>query len=357
MDGTRSTFTSAGNPDHGMRLSNNTREASSSTQIAFSDGGGGVSANCDSRMAAAGYVSPTNANGPGDTVNPRLNDYFIESRLSWKKNYYEINGGSTYDVSIDKPRCWMYPFNIGAPGDPDVTPVDWDKTFWWGMSVYLPTNWESETGSNVGNYNNNRWSIAPWGSDTATRTLLHFAPWTQTSGKTQWSVIVYKNDSSINEGNGVRYDLADASTDGDLGVWTDWVFQIRFNPFTTTTDTSGISGSSGQTYNGNRGICNIWKTSGAVDGNGNRSFYQVLNLSAEPVGNVPNQFAPRVTPRIYRGGWNPGGTRDGANRPPSTINGSSADGYMFMGFDCFYLGSSADGTGFTDVNPGQLSKP
>jgi len=146
---------------------------------------------------------------------------------------------------------------------------------------------------------------------------------------------------------------------------------MRVNPFSVQTDASTVEWQYlGETisgrpeiYEGNRGILEIWKTFGPdnYDGKGNRQFKKVWSQVNEPVGIVPKVgFAPRATPRIYRGAWNvePDFHRDPRLRSNITGGIGADDGYMFIGTDCIYIGDEElHGTGFRDVNPGQLEEP
>jgi hypothetical protein len=367
MDGTLSEFTAVGNPDHGMRLSNNTRAGLSSTAVIIASGGGGVTTDCDSRLTAAGYVSPTNANGVGDTVNPRKNTYFLENRLNWKKDYCEMQGTGTPAGSgypSDKPRCWNYMHKKTDVGEALGSPLRWDKTFWLGFSVFVPSNWEHET-LNIGNWDQTDWSMFPMHSSSASTTIIEFSLWGKEAGKTQWGVTLYYNHLNVYDTASptIVIDCGDVATDGDLGKWTDFVIKMRLNPFTVTTNASTIPGGRNESYDGNRGIFEVWKTTGAVDGNGDRAFTKVYSRVNLPVGLVPQAgVAPIWLPRIYRGGFNPTGTRD--PRARSGVFGSTGagnpddDGYMFLGYDCIYMGDEElNGTGFSDVNPGRLTEP
>ena len=364
FDGLYATTNGVGNPDHGIRIANCPRAGLSDTKNEYANGGVGVTTDCDTRLSAAGYTSPTNANGAGDMVNPRINDYFIESRLNYQKDYCEMQGGGQVagdGYVYDKPRCWMYPFNSREVGEVDATPIRWDETFWMGMSVFVPSNWEHET-LFVGSYPVTLWMLFSM-NVTASSTQFNFGIYSKEAGKSQWGSTLNVNAAGTNEVKLADIDLGDLAADGDLGVWTDFVFKVRLNPFTTTTLASTISGGRPETYDGNRGIYEVWKTTGAVDGNGDRAFTKVYSRVNLPVGNVPIAgYAPRWTPRIYRGNWNPTGTRD--PRARSGIFGSTGagsaddDGYMFLGFDGIYIGDeTTHGTDFSDVNPGRLTEP
>jgi hypothetical protein len=361
MDGSLATFNPPGDSDHGMRLANMVR-ADETTDAVFLTGGGhgGVSQDCDSRMAVAGYTTPQNANGAGDTVSPRLNTYFLENRLNWKKDYSEMNGAAPGTTAKDKPRLWNYPFNPEDVGHPEAMPVRYDKTFWFGMSIYVPSNWEHET-FHIGNFDLTDWSLCPFSADTASTDWLGLALWNPTAGATHWGIKWGFNDTGYRTGTPYnKIALTDLADDSDYGKWTDFVIKQRLNPFTETTDAGQFDGCRNETYDGNRGILEIWKTFGPdnYDGNGNREFKKIFSRVNQPFGNVPRAgYAPRATPRVYRS-WNPSGSRD--PRPRSGIFGGTGadDAYLFLGFDCIYVGDEElHGTGFADVNPGQLPEP
>ena len=374
-DGQYATTRAQGDMDHGGRVLNMTRDALSGVKWEDSSGITTLNSNSDTRPAAAGYVTPANANGAGDTVSPRLNDYFMESRLNWQKDYNQQNSAPAGSGGWpdDKPRCGFYPFKVNADvGAFGAMPVRWDKTFWMGMSIYVPTNWEHET-LHLGNRDATSWMIIPIAADTASTDWFHMHLWGKEAGKTEWMIEWSLNQTghpfitepAYNTGVYTEIDCGNVVDDQDLGKWTDWVIKMRVNPFATTTDAGIFTGCRPEIYQGNRGILEVWKTFGPnnYDGNGNRQFKKVFSRVNLPMGNVPRLGnSPRTTPRIYRGNWNPDGRRDPRTR--SGIFGSTGagnpndDGYMFLGMDCIYVGDEElHGTGFSDVNPGRLPEP
>ncbi len=74
----------------------------------------------------------------------------------------------------------------------------------------------------------------------------------------------------------------------DLGKWTDFVIRFRVNPFSVATNPAkaGIPDSIDQVFEGNKGIFQLWKSEGNVDGQGNRKMVLKIDKVNTPVGLV-----------------------------------------------------------------------
>ncbi|MGH8166852.1 MAG: hypothetical protein ACREQ1_06405, partial [Woeseiaceae bacterium] len=160
-----------------------------------------------------------------------------------------------------------------------------------------------------------------------------------------WIFAQHLSDTSVKEGEKkIVYDLGPVT--GDLGKWTDFVLRYRFNPFSKRTNASNFAGGMNKTYEGNRGILQLWKSSGSPDARGNRRMsITAVNLVNKPVGLVPHRTEKISWHfRIYKYGWH--------NNPTDVA------GPVWVGFDEIRDGRvREDDTTFSDVHPGGLACP
>ena len=265
----------------------------------------------------------------GETVTPRKGGYFLRSALYYDKNYAGLNDG------LNKPRSKIY------MSDP-VHRIDHDTEGFVGFSIYTPKNFESELGIK-GTAGATMLFVI---NSTASRSHVQLYQYAASSdAEAHWYLLYHVNAKSTNEdGSSIKaIDLGPVSA--DVGKWTDFVIRYRFNPFSTATNPAaiGIPNSVNKTYQGNKGILQVWKSVGSVNGSGNRN----LSLEVDQV-NVPIGLVPHATDklihywRIYKYGW---------HNNPTTVQGP-----VWYGFDEIRQGLVArDGTGFADVNPSGLS--
>ena len=287
-----------------------------------SSGGAGPDSGIDTRVVREETVE-RNGNGKGEIVRPRSGKYFLRSALYKHKDYSQLQNGR------DKPRS-----GINVSGDKFA--VDFDEEGWLGFSIYLPGNLEHETA-----YDGSRGStkVLQVQSDGASNILLILAVYVP-PGKSEshWLLQHLLNDGVRKEET--RYDLGPAA--GDLGKWTDFVLRYRFNPFSRTTNAANVGGKD-KVYEGNKGILQLWKATGPVDGRGNREMRMTtVNLENEPVGRVPHKTSKiNWHFRIYKGNW---------KSQPTNIEGP-----IWIGFDAIRDGRAAvHGTSYVDVHPGGL---
>lgn len=293
---------------------------SGSTSISSGNGGFGPSSQTDTRVIQS-RTPPSNGNGSAsETVLPRKGSYFLETTLHYDKDYTELNNG------LEKPRQKM---NVtGADGK-----FEFDTEVYIGFSVFIPSNYEIETTGRRHTY-----FVL---NTTASGTLVSLE--TFGDGGQRWKLHYYTG-LSVSEGSSSENYVDLGPILDDAGMWTDFVIRYRANPFTSTTNASTLGGKN-QTYEGNKGILQVWKTTGDVDGNGNRAFTRFINIVNAPVGLVPHATLPiQMRLDTYKGNWQQAST--------------SVDGPIWHAFDEFYQGEVVrDGTGFSDVNPSRLSAP
>jgi hypothetical protein len=290
--------------------------------VSLTSGGFGPSTDYDAKVRSSVSVG-------GATVSPRSGDYFWGGFLDKTKDYSKVNGASACsDTTRDKPR-----YNMGWTNS--FYHSDWDQEFWIGFSVFLPADFEHEHGVTHEGGAMSLFSIRPGNDTDATHLQLYV--WPTSSGANYWNVMYTNSATSMKELSSNKVNTNIGLIDSDLGKWTDFVIRVRFNPFTTSTNPSGsISGAANQTYSGNAGILQIWKSVGS-----SRTMTLVMNRVNQPVGLVPqasllNQFKTIFS--AYKYGWKK--------------NTTTVDGPIFVGFDEMFFGQAVrDETGYEDVLP------
>ena len=108
-----------------------------------------------------------------------------------------------------------------------------------------------------------------------------------------------------------------------------------------------VSGGIDKVYQGNKGILQVWKAEGAVDGNGDRNMVLKIDRVDEPTGAVPRDgFRIQVPPRRYKHPW---------HNNPTSLDPLKE---VIVMFDEYYYGEAiADNTGYSDIHPSRLSQP
>ena len=287
-----------------------------------SSGSFGPSSGLDTRVVRSEVVG-------GETVMPRKGSFFLRSAVYFDKNYLELNDGQS-----NKARSKLYLSDTAHR-------VEHDEEGYVGFSIYTPKNFEPELG-----VKDRRGSVMLYViNSSASRTHLALSQWVQSpSSEAHWFLFYNVNAGSTDEGGATEkvFDLGPVSA--DAGKWTDFVIRYRFNPFAVATNpaVAGIPSSLSKTYQGNKGILQVWKASGPVDSSGNRNMTLLLDKVNVPIGLVPHATEKLVHRwRIYKYGWH--------NNP------TSVDGPVWFGFDEIRQGSVVrDGTAYADVSPSGL---
>ena len=306
----------------------------------------GVGAPYDSHIVQA-ETPPVNGNGSAQPMTPRLGGQCFKILLDKNKDYTLMNNG-TYD----KPRNHL---NLTsdwylAATDPHRIPPD--KEWWLGYSVYLPSNFEIDTAGR------RRQLLQSHGDDSGVfwSHQIYAHPYGSGPGADKWYIVLSIIDDSIYDGGDTTNQYFDCGEIyDDLGLWTDWVFRIRWNPFSTPTNPSGtIAGAVDYDFPANTGIFQAWKSTGLVDANGNRSFIQV----GPDIDGGPTGLVPRADKRVYHSlrcyyptwKW----TQASNFTQPSNSN---VTGPVAVYFDEIRMGGTEEhGTTFADVNPGKLAE-
>ena len=283
--------------------------------IGSGSGGFGPDTAWDTRVVPQELVN-------GELVLPRNGDYFLRSAIYYDKNYQGLNDG------VDsKPRQSMVLTNPSQR-------FEFDEEIWLGFSIFLPSSWEHEQG--VNDHRGGTVLFASNAGPSATFLILtQYVP--EGESKAHWFLKVNTSDSTATEdGSYLSETINLGSVEPDLGKWTDFVIRGRVNPFAERTNPAeaGIPNSIDHTYDGNRGILQLWKS-----GSRSRSLELKIDRVDVPVGLVPydkRNLAIRF--QMYKYGW---------RRNPTTVKGP-----IWVGFDEIRFGSTErHGTGFLDVAP------
>ena len=310
----------ASQPRDGLYVKTLPDPQSGTESISSGDGGFGPETRIDTRVVRSEVVG-------SETVKPRIGNYFLRSALYYNKSYLGLNS----EVGQDNPRTGM------AMSDP-AHRFDYDTESFLGFSLYVPLNYEHETGSYDRPGAIQLLSIK--GPNNADRVFL-FLEQTVPKGesKARWFLGYVTDDSSTSDrGAFTRIDLG--PVESDIAKWTDFVIRFRENPFSVQTNPAqkGISNARNQVYEGNKGILQVWKSEGTADDKGNRKMVLKVNKVNTPIGLVPHATERRVVNfRTYKFGW---------KKNPTTVKGP-----IWFGFDEIRLGFAKDGVEYSDVDP------
>jgi hypothetical protein len=279
----------------------------------------GPDANADTRVVSSEIIG-------GQTVRARAGQFFIRSQISYEKDYLLLN-----NEIKNRPRSKIYMSN-------PIHAIDYDKEGYVGFSIFTAKNFESELGVRD---RRGEAMVFVMSSDSS-RTLITLSQFVQSPAtEAHWFICTWTSADSVEEGGSKfqQYDLGPVSA--DAGKWTDFVIRYRFNPFSVATNPAakGISGAKDQTYQGNKGILQVWKAQGPVDGDGNRQMAMEIDKVNTPVGLVPHATDKiKHHWRIYKYGW---------HSNPTTLTHP-----VWFGFDEIRQGLvERDGTTYADVAP------
>lgn len=316
-------------------------------------------------------------------VTPRAGNYMMstvtyrEKRFMYRSSNLDYNGDYLPVV-----RSQWGPNAINYP----PRTLDWDVEFYFGFSVFLPETWERDWAFS----NNLSSESVMWINAETTSTHMSVGIWPNwpeypskpLDNESYWHLNYAVDATRITEGsinNNEHVHLGPITP--DLGLWTDFVFRVRFNPFTSTTNPAlaGISGGKNQYYDGYRGICEIWKSTGLpLDGLNNRAMTKVFSLVNQPFGLVPKADGGLgYFFDLYKSQWEifreENRRWDVDPRIPDTVEPYVVDatykgnkrqawyenadqskipvGPIWTAVDEFRSGAVADGTGYSDVLP------
>lgn len=294
---------------------------SGANTISTGQGGCGPTSNCDMRVLRSERID-------GQDVTPRAGDFFLRMRLDKNKDYTGLNGGPP------KPR------NALSFGH-EAFRIDHDVEGWIGFSIFLPTDYEDETGQ-IGLI------LSEIHTDSSAQYLKLLID--MESGESHWFLEYRTTDSSISGGTARTVDLG--SIEPDKGKWTDFVIRHRSNPFDVDTNPAaeGIPDAKDKLYKANKGILQVWKAEGSVvDNAGNRQMVIKIDKVNTPVGLVPGtrQGKDKIgyNLRAYKPGWQ-----------GHTGRSTSVAGPIWIAWDEVRFGEAIKhDTGYQDVHPTALA--
>ena len=235
----------------------------------------------------------------GEVIKPRSGTHFMRQVIYYTKQYECLNRGTDPNVSLDKPRVKFDQFN-------SVYRFEWDQEVWEGFSIRVPLDHVGDIATQGNGGGNMVWVLNA--GDDFSQAMLRMGC---ASGENveKWWFAYQVNRTSVGDLNidgatPPNYFVDLGSTSADKGLWTDFVFRYRLNPFLVATNASTVGGKN-QVYQGNQGILQIWKGTGAADPiTGNRTMTRFCNIVNAPVGGVPHATAKlQVSHRSYKGGW------------------------------------------------------
>ena len=315
----------ANQPKDGFYVKTLPDPQSGTDSISSGDGGFGPDAKADTRVVHSEVVG-------SETIKPRIGNYFVRSALYYNKSYLGLNT----EAGKDNPRTG---FSMSDP----VHRFDYDTEGYLGFSIYVPINYEHETGAPGTPGAIQLLAIKePNSADRVFLVLEQFVP--KGSNKAKWFLWYVTSANSTNGGELTKVDLG--PVESDIGKWTDFVIRFRENPFSVETNPAlrGVPLARNQVYEGNKGILQLWKAEGAADDKGNRQMVLKVNKVNTPVGRVPHATEGRVVNfRTYKYGW---------KNNPTDVHGP-----IWFGFDEIRLGFVRNGVDYSDVDPSHQACP
>jgi hypothetical protein len=294
--------------------------------IKTGSGGGDPSSLWDSKVLTSEEIG-------GQRVTPRRGKFFARHALYYDKDYRNLNDGI-----LAKARAALAATH-------DANRIDFDTEGYAGFSIFVPNNFEHETGTK-GDLGSSTLVVLNTDSSAPFFTIRVYVP--QDDDEAHWFLYYPVNPYSVNSNKIYNKHVDLGRVNPDKGKWTDFVIRFRANPFSVTTNPAkkGIANANDQVYEGNKGILQLWKAEGAVDNNSNRKMTRKLSLVNSPVGNVPGTTQGKsklaFSLRIYKYKW---------QTMPTAVRGP-----VWFGFDEFSFGEVIrNNTTYADVHPSQLS--
>ncbi len=262
----------------------------------------------DVKVVQTTHTPPTNDIGSANAVTPLLGSYFLSTEIFYWKDNSVITGNS----NKNKPR-FSIPFGNGQK-------FEYNEEEWFSFSIFLPSNYDHET--------------APDGNLSRNQLMLLNAP-DSSSGRNPVEINLDGSGGDSFDHWTMDYiqgstatpitDVILGSTENDIDLWTTFVIRIKNH------ETSGI--------------LEIWKSTGADIGSGERAMAQVFTRTSGGVGLNPsgsNGFEWNI--RQYKHAWH-----HWATTIDSTV--------IWLGWDELRYGGENESTGFADVHPFQQSAP
>ncbi len=240
----------------------------------------------------------------------------LQMQIPYDCDYNPINGGKVGDIAgpLDKART-----GFGVNGDAFQLPFD--EYVWIGYGMQLPSGFETET--EQVDLHLIQHPMGPSGSPGAFGISI--------SKNTELQIDYAVNSGGINHDGSTKFIAATLDWTKYVGRWVSVVFRVRMNPYSKKTDSSETPGSTGQSYEGNRGDYEVW-----IDDE------KVVDLQ-KPIGFVPSPDKWHVDLLVYKGSWKK--------------KTSSVKGPISVYYDAVRIGLESQGAGYSDVHPLQHAEP
>lgn len=249
-------------------------------------------------------------------VPPMTGNNSLQMQIPYDCDYNPVNGGTAGDIGgdLDKART-----GFGVNGDDFALPFD--EYVWIGYGMHLPVGFETET--EQVDLHIIQHPMGPSGAPGAFGMTI--------SKNTELQIDYAVNPNGINHDGSTKTIAKILDWTAYVGRWVPVIFRVRMNPYSQQTDSSKTPGSTGQTYQGNRGDFEVWLDD-----------VKVVDLK-EPIGFVPSPDKWRVDLLVYKGNW---------KKKPSSV-----DGPITIYYDALRIGLESQGAGYSDVHPLQHQEP
>jgi hypothetical protein len=324
-----------------------------------------VGSNTDQEVIIAG----NNVVGADVNVPARaLNGTRMLKDTIWYHKPYDINGRvSTGNLKggnsgHNKPRSQLTP-----PGESEI---DSDSVTRGGLSIYLPSDYADENGTDSGDSRNmflvmgidgggkgmGNFGVGNPGGDIPTTDLLGNPTPGEAGNVWVWrerfNPLGFDSSNSSNPQTVWWHNLGEIA--GDKGLWTDFVFEWIWNPMSVTAAPSTIlAGGSTRVHQAFNGRFKIWKSTGPyIDGTQDRKMTLIFDHEIHQLdhpfqtGTLPEDGndTVRFEPRQYRFGW---------HRNPT----STTEPVTILWDEIRWGGETQNGTFYPDVHPSGQSVP
>jgi hypothetical protein len=293
--------------------------------IKTGNGGGEVHSMWDTKVVTSEEVGM-------QRVTPRRGKFFARHELYYNKDYRDLNNGT-----LEKARAEL------AAGH-DTNRIHFDTEGYAGFSIFVPRNFEHETGTK-GDLGSTTLVVLNTDSSAEFFIIRTFVP--HDGDEAHWYLDYAVNPHSVQSQRIYKRRIDLGRVNPDKGKWTDFVVRFRANPFSVRTNPAkdGIENANDQVYEGNKGILQLWKAEGAVNNDGSREMIRKVSILNSPVGNVPGTTQGKsklgFSLRVYKYKW---------QTKPTAVKGP-----IWIGFDEFSFGEVLrNGTTYADVHPSQL---
>ena len=277
---------------------------------AYSGNGDTLPAGHEITVKQTTFTPPTNAIGAASAVVPLVGDYFLSTNIYYWKDYSVDLGNLSNNVNNARVSC-----SLGNGQE-----FNYNEEEWFSVSWFLPSNYDHES-PHDGTQSRNQLFLCDAVDEggTSNPLELHLAG-NDGASYDDW-VIDYTTGNVV---DGQVRDTVLGSTQNDIGLWTTFVIRMKCHE--------------------TNGILQIWKSTGADLGGGDRAMTLVFDRTGAGCGTLGGVNGFKWSFRQYKFGW---------HSSNSTINSTE----FWIGWDEFRYGGVNEGTGFADVHPFQRAQP